>query len=62
MSSIRKLDDDTLMEVMKNFLNGDCFRVVEKEGAQDVKSLARTFIVWSIGRKFLGEPMDSIAD
>ena len=28
MSAIRKLDEDTLMEVMKTFC-GDCFRVVE---------------------------------
>ena len=41
MSAIRKLDDDSLIEVMKNFLGGDCFRVVEKEGAGNVKDLAR---------------------
>ena len=46
MSSIRKLDDDTLMEIMKNFLGGDCFRVVEKEGAENVKALARDFLLY----------------
>ena len=46
MSSIRKLDEDTLMEIMKNFLGGDCFRVVEKEGADDVKALARDFLLY----------------
>ncbi len=46
MSAIRKLDDDSLMEVMKNFLGGDCFRVVEKEGAENVKDLARNFLLY----------------
>ena len=46
MSAIRKLDEDTLMEVMKNFLGGDCFRVVEKEGAENVKDLARNFLLY----------------
>ena len=46
MSSIRKLDEDTLMEVMKNFLGGDCFRVVEKEGAENIKDLARNFLLY----------------
>ena len=46
MSSIRKLDEDTLMEIMKNFLGGDCFRVVEKEGADNVKALARDFLLY----------------
>ena len=46
MSSIRKLDEDTLMEVMKNFLDGDCFGVVEKEGADTVKDLARNFLLY----------------
>ena len=39
-------DDDTLMEIMKNFLGGDCFRVVEKEGADNVKALARNFLLY----------------
>ena len=46
MSAIRKLDDDSLIEVMKNFLGGDCFRVVEKEGAENVKDLARNFLLY----------------
>ena len=46
MSSIRKLDEDTLMDVMKNFLDGDCFRVVEKEGAENIKELARNFLLY----------------
>uniref|UniRef100_UPI00389AB383 thiamine pyrophosphate-dependent enzyme n=1 Tax=Candidatus Chordibacter forsetii TaxID=3381758 RepID=UPI00389AB383 len=46
MSSIRKLDDDRLMEIMKGFLDGDCFGVVEKEGAENVKALARNFLLY----------------
>ena len=32
--------------LMKNFLDGDCFRVVEKEGAETVKDLARNFLLY----------------
>src|SRR6056300_898310 len=54
MSSIRKLDEDTLMEVMKNFLDGDCYRVVEKEGSESVKDLARNFLLYGALAEIFG--------
>ena len=54
MSSIRKLDDDALLEIMKNFLGGDCFRVVEKEDSKDVKDLARNFLLYGALAEIFG--------
>ena len=54
MSAIRKLDEDSLLTIMKEFLGGDCFRVVEKEaGCGDVKDLARDFLLYGALAKFL---------
>jgi len=47
MSAIRKLDDDTLMGIMKGFMGGECLSIVEKHvKAGDVKTLARQFLVY----------------
>ena len=46
MSAIRKLDDDSLIEIMTGFLGGDCYRVVEKEESSSVKDLARNFLLY----------------
>lgn len=54
MSSIRKLDDDALLEIMKNFLGGDCFRIVEKEDSRDVKDLARNFLLYGALAEIFG--------
>jgi 2-oxoisovalerate dehydrogenase E1 component len=63
MSAIRKLDDDSLLTIMKDFLGGDCFRVVEKDGASDVKQLSQGFSsLWCFGRDFRSLRMDSIVD
>ncbi|MDT8391413.1 MAG: thiamine pyrophosphate-dependent enzyme [Lentisphaeria bacterium] len=46
LSAIRKLDDDTLMDIMKNFFDGATLAVVEKNHDGDVKSLARKFLIY----------------
>ena len=52
--AIRKLDDDSLLTIMKEFLDGDCFRIVEKEGASDVKDLARDFLLYGALAEIFG--------
>ena len=47
MSAIRKLDDSQLMEIMENFMGGECLAIVEKHVKTDsVKELARQFLVY----------------
>ena len=63
MSAIRKLDDDSLLEIMTGFLGGDCYRVVEKEESSSVKDLARNFLlIWALLPKSLAGRTDSTAD
>ena len=52
MSAIRKLDDDSLLEIMTGFLGGDCYRVVEKEDSSSVKDLARNFLYGALAEIF----------
>ena len=54
MSAIRKLDDASLIEIMENFLGGDCYRVVEKEGSDSVKDLARNFLLYGALAEIFG--------
>ncbi len=46
LSAIRKLSDDQLMDIMKNFFGGATLKVVEKCGCKDVKELARHFLIY----------------
>ncbi len=46
LSAIRKLDDDKLMDIMKNFFGGATLKVVEKCGCKDVKDLAIHFLIY----------------
>ena len=47
MSAIRKLDDETLLDIMKSFMDGECLAIVEKHVKTDsVKELARQFLVY----------------
>ncbi len=47
MSAIRKLDDETLMDIMKTFMDGECLAIVEKHvKTNSVKELARQFLVY----------------
>ena len=46
LSAIQKLDDQSLMNIMRGYFDGDCLRVVEKDAAGDVKSLAIDYLVY----------------
>ncbi len=54
LSAIQKLDDKTLMDIMKNYLNGDCLRVVEKDHSGSVKDLANDFLVYGALAEIFG--------
>jgi len=46
MSAIEKLDDETLMKIMRGYFDGDCLRVVEKDATGGVKDLAIDYLVY----------------
>ncbi len=46
LSAIQKLDDQSLMNIMRGYFDGDCLRVVEKDAAGDVKDLAIDYLVY----------------
>ncbi len=46
LSAIQQLDDDQLQTIMRDYFDGDCLRVVEKDAAGDVKSLAMDYLVY----------------
>lgn len=46
LSAIQQLDDDHLLKIMREYFDGDCLRVVEKDAAGDVKSLAMDYLVY----------------
>jgi len=58
MSAIRKLDDETLMDIMKSFMDGECLAIVEKHvKTESVKDLARQFLVYgSLAEIFARKP------
>ncbi len=54
MSAIRKLEEDSLLAIMEDFLGGDCYRVVEKEGSESVRDLARNFLLYGALAEIFG--------
>ena len=46
LSAIEKLDDKTLMDIMKNYFDGMCLRVVEKDADGSVKDLAIDYLIY----------------
>jgi len=46
LSAIDKLDDDTLMAIMKSYNDGATLKVVEKDATGTVKSLAIDFLIY----------------
>ncbi|MCS6771027.1 MAG: thiamine pyrophosphate-dependent enzyme [Kiritimatiellae bacterium] len=54
MSAIRKLDDDTLMRIMREFLNGECLAVVEPGHSGTVRELAVKFLVYGALAEIFG--------
>jgi len=54
LSAIQKLDDKALMDIMKNYFNGDCLRVVEKDASGSVKELAIDFLIYGALAEIFG--------
>jgi len=46
LSAIQKLDDKTLMEIMKDYFGGDCLKAVEKDAQGSVKDLAVDYLIY----------------
>ncbi len=46
LSAIQKLDDESLMKIMKEYFGGKCLKVVEKNHEGSVKDLAVKFLVY----------------
>jgi len=45
-SALNKLPENELLEIMKNYMNGDCLKVVEKNHKGPVKDLAEDFVLY----------------
>jgi 2-oxoisovalerate dehydrogenase E1 component len=54
LSAIEKLDDATLMNIMKNYFGGDCLKVVEKDASGSVKDLAIDFLIYGALAEIFG--------
>ncbi|MFA5864813.1 MAG: thiamine pyrophosphate-dependent enzyme [Phycisphaerae bacterium] len=54
LSAIQKLDDKALMDIMKNYFNGDALRVVEKDAGGSVKDLAIDFLIYGALAEIFG--------
>jgi 2-oxoisovalerate dehydrogenase E1 component len=46
LSAIEKLDEKALQNIMRDYMGGDCLRVVEKDATGDVKDLAVDYLVY----------------
>ena len=53
-SAIEKLDDDALTDIMKNYFDGDCLRVVEADAKGSTKDLAIDFLVYGALAEIFG--------
>ena len=57
LSAIHKLDDKALMEVMENYFDGQCLKIVEKDAKGNVKDLAVDFLIYgTLAEVFGREP------
>jgi 2-oxoisovalerate dehydrogenase E1 component len=54
LSAIEKLDDKALMEVMENYFDGQCLRIVEKDATGSVKDLAIDFLIYGTLAEIFG--------
>ncbi|MBN1867445.1 dehydrogenase [Candidatus Sumerlaeota bacterium] len=54
LSAIEKLDDDALMNVMRDYFGGDCLRAVERDAEGSVKDLAIDFLVYGALAEIFG--------
>jgi 2-oxoisovalerate dehydrogenase E1 component len=54
LSAIEKLDDATLMQIMENYFDGQCLKIVEKDASGSVKDLAIDFLVYGTLAEIFG--------
>ena len=54
LSAIHKLDDESLMNVMKDYMGGECLGIVEKGHEGSVASLATLFLVYGALAEIFG--------
>ncbi|MBM4103868.1 MAG: dehydrogenase [Planctomycetes bacterium] len=54
LSAIQKLDDQRLMSIMKNYFDGQCLRIVEKDASGSVKDLAVDFLIYGTLAEIFG--------
>lgn len=54
LSAIAKLDDDTLMDIMKGYNDGKTLKMVEKDGDGSVKDLAIDFLLYGALAEIFG--------
>lgn len=46
LSAIQKLDDETLLRIMREYFDGACLRIVEKDASGSVKDLAIDYLIY----------------
>lgn len=54
LSAIHKLDDDTLLKIMKGYFDGQCLKIVEKDAKGNVKDLAIDFLIYGTLAEIFG--------
>ncbi len=54
LSAVHKLDEKTLMEIMKGYLDGECLAVVEKDAEGGAKDLATDYLVYGALAEIFG--------
>ena len=54
LSAIEKLDDKSLMDIMENYFDGQCLKIVEKDSKGSVKDLAIDFLVYGTLAEIFG--------
>lgn len=54
LSAIEKLDDKRLMQIMENYFDGQCLKVVEKGATGNVKDLAIDFLIYGTLAEIFG--------
>jgi 2-oxoisovalerate dehydrogenase E1 component len=54
LSAIHKLDDDSLLRIMRDYMGGDCLNVVEKGHGGSVRALAVDFLTYGALAEIFG--------
>jgi 2-oxoisovalerate dehydrogenase E1 component len=54
LSAIHKLDEQTLINIMKNYFDGECLSIVEKDADGSVKDLAIDFLIYGTLAEIFG--------